>query len=77
MDLCKYKNIFGEPGQYPHTHIMGIAWVDTLLTLLLAYAVSYIFNIEIVLAILITFLLGIIMHRLFCVRTTVDKLLFP
>ena len=23
------------------------------------------------------FLLGIILHRLFCVRTTIDKLLFP
>jgi hypothetical protein len=23
------------------------------------------------------FLLGIVMHRLFCVRTTVDRVLFP
>jgi hypothetical protein len=27
--------------------------------------------------VLVLFILGIIFHRLFCVRTTVDKLLFP
>ena len=29
------------------------------------------------LAVLISFIIGIVVHRLFCVRTTIDKLLFP
>lgn len=83
--LCKYKNLFGEPGKGAHSiRIFNIAVVDVLATLLLAFAIHQLilerwlglYNVSIWLVIGICFLAGIIAHRLFCVRTTIDKLLF-
>jgi hypothetical protein len=77
MSLCKYKDIFGKPGKGIHSYrFMDIAIVDVIATLLVAFIISYFtkqtfFHVSIIL-----FILGIISHRLFCVRTTVDKLLF-
>jgi len=77
MDLCKYKNILGVPGQGPHSYrIFNIAIVDVILTIILAYIISYLFKISFVKTSIILFILGILLHRLFCVRTTIDKLLF-
>ena len=77
MDLCKYKNILGVPGQGPHSYrIFNIAIVDVILTIILAYIISYIYKISFVKTSIILFILGILLHRLFCVRTTIDKLLF-
>jgi hypothetical protein len=76
--FCPYKNIFGEVNKGIHSYrVLNIAVVDVLLTIVSAYLVSKLFpeysfrNTAIIL-----FLLGIILHRLFCVRTTIDKLLF-
>lgn len=78
MNLCKYKNILGVPGKGVHSYrIFNIAIVDVLLTLILAYIISYIFKKSFFWVSVILFILGIFLHRLFCVRTTVDKLLFP
>jgi hypothetical protein len=78
MDLCKYKNILGKPGTGAHSYrFMGIAIVDVLLTLLLGLLISYYTKYSFLYVSIILFVLGIIMHRLFCVRTTIDKLLFP
>ena len=77
VSLCNYKDIFGAPKKGVHSvRIFDIALIDVALTLIIGFIISYIwkYNIYIVLAIL--FLSGIILHRLFCVRTTVDKLLF-
>ena len=76
--FCKYKNIFGEPGKGVHSiRILNIAIVDVILTILLALVLKYFFkkyNFYLILSSL--FILAIIAHRLFCVRTTIDKLLF-
>lgn len=78
MSLCKYSSMFGEPNTGVHSfRVMNIAVVDVIASLLLAYLISIIFNVNLVITILCVFVAGIIMHRLFCVRTTVDKLLFP
>ena len=77
MDLCKYKHILGVPGQGPHSYrIFNIAIVDVILTIILAYIISYLFKISLVKTSIILFILGILLHRLFCVRTTIDKVLF-
>jgi hypothetical protein len=76
--LCKYKNILGEPGKGAHKYrIFNIAIVDVLLTIITAFIIHLFnpnFNFFIILSIL--FIIGIILHRIFCVRTTIDKLLF-
>jgi len=77
-ELCKYKDIFGKPGEGVHSYrIANIAIVDVILTVLAAYLISYATSSNFYIILLILFALGIILHRLFCVRTTIDKLLFP
>ena len=76
--FCEYKNIFGKVAQGVHSYrIANIAVVDVVLTILFAYIIHYFmpqYGFGYVL--LILFLLGIVIHRLFCVRTTIDRLLF-
>jgi len=76
--LCEYKAILGKPGQGIHSYrIFNIAIVDVLMTVLAAYIFHLLvprYRFWVILMVL--FLLGIILHRLFCVKTTIDKLLF-
>lgn len=76
--FCKYKYILGKPKTGAHSiRIFDIAIIDVILTILLAYLVNLFYPIYSFQKILLTlFILGIILHRLFCVRTTIDKLLF-
>jgi hypothetical protein len=79
MSLCKYKNLFGEVGKGVHSYrIFNIAIVDTLLTILAAFII-YLFvpRYGFFYILLFLFILGIVLHHIFCVRTTIDKLLFP
>jgi len=78
VDLCKYKNALGEPGKGIHSYrIFGVAIADVVMTLVGALILSYLFNWSFLYTAICLFILGIILHRLFCVRTTVDKILFP
>lgn len=77
MDLCKYKNILGKPNEGIHSYrIFNIAIADVLMTIFTGYLISRFFKISFLFTTIILFILGIILHRLFCVRTTIDKLLF-
>ena len=75
--LCDYKDYLGIPGQGVHTHIMGIAWRDVVATIVGGFIIALLFKLNILYTILAVFVVGILFHRLFCVRTTVDKFLFP
>jgi hypothetical protein len=78
--LCKYKDALGIPNKGIHKYrIFNIAIVDVLLTILLAAFISWYFKLsfyKFLIVLLLLFLTGIFMHRLFCVKTTIDKLLF-
>ena len=77
--LCKYSTIFGEVGKGIHSvRIFNIAVIDLFLTLLGAFFLHLLIKKSNYVVILL-FLVGcsIALHRLFCVRTTIDKLLFP
>ena len=75
--LCKYKDSLGVPKKGVHQYrIFNIAIVDVLLTIILAFIISYSFNINFLLTLIILFLSGIILHKIFCVKTTVDKIIF-
>ena len=77
LNLCKYKDIFGKPKQGAHSYrIFNIAIVDVILTILAAYILSILTGYNIIYTTIFMFILGIISHRIFCVRTTIDKLLF-
>jgi hypothetical protein len=78
LGLCKYKDALGVPGEGIHKYrIADIAVVDVLLAVLLAFGIYKLIGGCFVLMLVIVFLAGIVLHRMFCVRTTVDKLLFP
>jgi hypothetical protein len=78
IHFCQHKHVLGDPGEGVHRfRILNIAVVDVVLTVLLAYAISYYSGFSLYYVIPAVFLLGIILHRMFCVRTTVDKILFP
>lgn len=77
MSLCKYKNYFGEPGKGVHSYrIFNIAIVDVVMTLIGALIISYLSGIKFIWTALGLFLVGILLHRVFCVRTTLDKAIF-
>lgn len=78
MSLCQYKDIFGKVGEGAHSlRFMSLAIVDVLVTILGSYLLSLIFRWNFWITLIVIFILGIILHRLFCVRTTLDKLIFP
>ena len=78
MSLCKYKNMLGVPDKGIHSYrFMSVSIVDVIMTIIAAILISYLFNISLFYTLITLFVLGIILHRLFCVRTTIDKLLFP
>jgi len=78
FDLCKYKDIFGKPNTGAHKfRIYNIAVIDVLATLFVGYILSWYFHWNLWITLGGLFLSGIIIHRLFCVRTTVDKFIFP
>jgi hypothetical protein len=76
--LCQYKDIFGKVGEGIHSYrFFNIAIADVLLTILAAFIIHLIVpKYKFTIILLLLFILGIILHRVFCVRTTIDKLLF-
>jgi hypothetical protein len=78
LGLCKYRNALGVPGKGAHSiRLADVAIVDVIMTLVGAYIIAYFARTSFAWTAAGLFLLGIILHRLFCVRTTIDKLLFP
>jgi hypothetical protein len=80
MLLCKYKDAFGKPNEGAHKiRIFNIALVDSGLTILVAIIIALIFKfsfLQFTVLLFIIILLGIFIHRLFCVNSTINKLIF-
>ena len=77
--LCQYRDALGQPGKGIHSYrIANIAVADVLMTIVAAYLIQQTVSPRtpfwLVLGAL--FLLGVALHRLFCVRTTVDRWLW-
>jgi hypothetical protein len=78
IDLCKYKDLIGKPGTGIHSiRFMGVAIMDVIITLIGCIIISYYTKYSLLWVCIIVFGLGILSHRLFCVRSAVDKMLFP
>ena len=77
--LCKYNKIFGEVNTGIHSiRLYNIAIIDVLLTIIASYIIHlFVRRYNYITILLFLFICGIILHRIFCVRTTVDKFLFP
>jgi len=74
---CPYKNLFGEERKGAHSYrFMDFAVVDTVLTFIAAGLLAWVLRTPYWPTLLVLFLTGIVLHRAFCVETTIDRLLF-
>ena len=75
--FCKYRYMFGKEGEGAHKYrVFNIAIIDTLLTILGAWMIAFYFHFSFWKVLLVVFLIGLLLHRLFCVQTTVTKWVF-
>lgn len=78
IDLCRYKDLFERPREGVHSYrLFDIAVVDVAATMFVAFIIARVFGFAFWKSLVALFLVGIISHRAFCVRTTVDKVFFP
>jgi hypothetical protein len=74
---CKYKDIFGKVNSGIHKYrLFNIAIVDVIGTIIIGLLLAYFLKLNYAITILVLFLLGIILHRFFCVNTTINKIIF-
>ena len=88
MDFCNRSELFGKVGQNLHSYrVLDIAVIDVVATivagiLIVNFLPKHILsrlpdgNMGLIVVIAVLFGLGIASHRVFCVKTTVDKLIF-
>jgi uncharacterized membrane protein len=75
---CRYSEIFGKVGEGAHAYrVFDVAIVDVIFTIIGAYIIHlFLPQYKFIHILVALFALGIALHRLFCVRTTIDKALF-
>ncbi len=77
IHLCKYKNMLGKPNQGIHAfRIFNVPVADVLFTILGAWIIARYFVWSFWPTLVSLFLLGTLLHLLFCVKTPMTKLLF-
>jgi hypothetical protein len=77
MDLCKYRDIFGKPNEGVHKHrIFGLAVVDLGMTIILGILIARWKRWNILLVFTVLMILGLIMHKIFCVKTKLTMMIF-
>ncbi len=79
MSFCKYKDALGKPREGAHESripVLDVATNDVVMTIIVGISIAIIFGFNAGNTVIVLFLMGILAHRLFCVRTTVDKFLF-
>jgi hypothetical protein len=77
MNFCKYRHILGvEKKGFHKKRIFGFALNDILGTIIIASLYGYYANINIIKSNVILFLIAIILHKIFCVKTTLNNLIF-
>jgi hypothetical protein len=76
--LCNYQDMFNKVGEGVHSYrLFNLAIIDIIFTIIGAYLIHlFIQKSNFICVLICLIILGIILHRIFCVRTTVDKLLF-
>ena len=76
--LCRFANAFGKPntGMHAKFRFLNIAWLDVFWLILCAVAANVLLKWSIWNTTVCLILISILAHRTFCVRTTIDKLIF-
>jgi hypothetical protein len=69
--------MFGAPKTGIHAYrFANIAVVDVIGTFVIAFLIYFFAKWSFLWTLAGLFILGIVMHRIFCVRTTIDRILF-
>jgi hypothetical protein len=77
MNLCQYKDIFGKPRKGVHAYrLLDIAMVDLIATIISAILVAKWIEYDFITVFLFLMILSVFVHKLFCVETTLTKLIF-
>ena len=77
MNLCKYKDIFGKPREGAHSYrIFDLAIVDIVATYILAIFISKYTTYQTNQLFIILMISSVFIHKLFCVETTLTKMVF-
>jgi hypothetical protein len=77
MQLCKYRHMFGEEGKGAHAlRLFNVAVVDVVLTWVAAMAIARLWQLELLHVFVALMALSVVVHKAFCVETTLVKLLF-
>lgn len=75
--LCKYRHIFGEERKGFHSYrFLDVAIGDVIGTVLIALLIAYLFNFSFLNTVIVAFIVGILAHRLFCVNTKLNTIIF-
>lgn len=75
--LCPYRHMFGEERKGFHSlRLFDVAFGDVVLTLLLSFLISYALKTNITTTTIIVFVLGVIFHRIFCVNSKINMMIF-
>lgn len=73
---CPFKNALGIPGEGVHSYrIFGLAAFDIIATIIVAIISSFYTNTSLALNFLGWFILGEVLHYVFCVKTAFLKLI--
>ena len=75
---CPYKDSLGKVGEGIHSYrVFDVAIVDVIFTVIGAAIIHYFMpQYRFIVILTALFAAGVILHHIFCVRTTVDKWLF-
>lgn len=77
MSLCKYHDVFGKEKTGIHSiRFLNVAIVDMLFTMIAACLIALYFDQNVFLVFFCLMILAVLMHRLFCVNSTINTFLF-
>lgn len=76
-NLCKYSAILGLPKEGVHSARIGpFALNDILATVLVSVFLAFFLNKNVIIVFLLLMILAIALHRLFCVNTALNVMIF-
>jgi len=75
--FSEYRDIFGKPNTGVHSlRLFNIAVLDVIGTIIIAFVTSVLIQQPLWLTLILWMLVAIWMHRIFCVDTTINKMIF-
>lgn len=76
MRWCAFRDSLGRPGHGVHFHVLGVAIVDVVATLVAAWLFARFMRWPFWVCAIGLAVVGVVAHRLFRVRTTIDRFFF-